>query len=193
MVGATGVCAKPVRWRAAPAVRAAPVLIRLRRVMRCGFLGMCGLLGLVGSCITTFRHAEWRVSLCSSYSCAGAIVAAARPLGGQLPRGRSAPTPSLVCHFVLDAPLSLSMDRVRSVPMGPSIEHPRAKRMAACCHIPAYQLRSSILPRGHRLRLTIWFWPKRTQLNESQRKFSQSHRAPFDSAGTQPCLTLSLI
>src|SRR5680860_1630170 len=31
-------------------------------------------------------------------------------------RGRSAPTPSLVCHFVLDAPLSLSMDRIRSVP-----------------------------------------------------------------------------
>gem|GEM_PF-4676243 len=27
-----------------------------------------------------------RVSLHSSYSCAGAIVAAARPLGGQLPR-----------------------------------------------------------------------------------------------------------
>src|SRR5665811_648678 len=31
-------------------------------------------------------ESQWRVSLCSSYSCAGAIVAAARPLGGQLPR-----------------------------------------------------------------------------------------------------------
>src|SRR5665811_2080221 len=29
---------------------------------------------------------EWRVSLYSSYSCAGALVAASRPLGGQLPR-----------------------------------------------------------------------------------------------------------
>jgi len=41
---------------------------------------------------------------------------------------------------------SLSVDRIRSVPAGPSIGNLRAKRMATCCHISTRRTPSTMLP-----------------------------------------------